>query len=64
MEQPKDSAIEPDFAFFMDSNAVSSGVMLFEKSTSGLSSKGRVIFSILDLPVSSVFLSERGLPIL
>lgn len=62
MEQNKNGSVfDPDFAFFMDANTVASGVMLFEKSEAGLPSKGRVIFSIIDLPVGSVFFSERGL---
>jgi len=56
-----DKGVDDDYLFFNDSQSVGAGVMIYEQDTSQLQHgevKGKVIFSLSELPMSKIFKTE------
>jgi hypothetical protein len=56
--------LDPEIIFFSNPAKIGEGVLLFEKSSNGVTGKGRVIFSLEDLPVNILFQNDKGTEII
>ena len=53
--------INPELTFFLNPDRIAEGILLFEKENGVVTPRGKVIFSLEELPELVLFVNDKGI---